>query len=194
MATKKLRSVKPSSLHLSVIKRGLAIVMIASLFGAGSARAQTSQSYVYPAKGQSQAQMEKDTAECRSIAAQSSGYNPSMAQANAQPQSTASNSKPRGGRARGAARGAVAGAARAEVKGQQYGAYEHAPEELKQEYRRNEATSGAQVGAAVGGRAARRQRRQQSSQQQASQQQPQQAKSFEQAYKACLMGRGYTVQ
>jgi hypothetical protein len=82
-----------SSLNFPVIKRGLAIVIIASLFGAGSARAQTSQSYVYPANGQSQEQMQKDTAECRSLAAQSSGYNPSMAQANAQPQSTASNSK-----------------------------------------------------------------------------------------------------
>jgi hypothetical protein len=184
-----------SSLHSPVTKRALVAVMLASLFVVDSARAQTS--YVYPAKGQSQAQMEKDTAECRSIATQSSGKNPSTAQA-AAPQSTAATRKPSGGRARGAARGALAGAARAEVKGQQYAAYEKAPEELQQEYRQNQAKSGAQVGAAVGGAATRRRRRQQSQEQQALQQHPPQQESqqasFEQAYKSCLMGRGYTVQ
>jgi hypothetical protein len=177
-----------SWLQLPVIKRALAVVMVASLVGADSARGQTSQSHVYPAKGQSQAQMEKDTAECRGIATQSTGYNPPTAQAAAQPQSTAATSRPRGGRVHGAARGALAGAARAEVKGQQYGVYDNAPEELKQEYRQNQARSGAQVGAAVGGAASRRQRRQL-----AQQQQSQQA-SFEQAYRSCLIGRGYTVQ
>jgi transcription initiation factor TFIID subunit TAF12 len=172
-----------SWLQLPVIKRALAVVIVASLVAANSARGQTSQSHVYPAKGQSQAQMDKDTAECRGIATQSTGYNPSTGQA-----ATAATSRPRGGRGHGAARGALAGAARAEVKGQQYEAYDNAPEELKQEYRQNQAGSGAYVGAAVGGAASRRQRRQLGQQQQSQQ------ASFEQAYRSCLIGRGYTVQ
>ncbi len=165
------------------IIKGTVALSVASLVAASSAWGQTSQSHLYPAKGQSQEQMQKDTAECRNIATQSTGYNPSTGQAAA-----ATTSRPRGGRAHGAARGALAGAARAEVKGQQYEAYDNAPEELKQEYRQNQAGAGAYVGAAVGGSASRRQRRQQGQQQQSQQ------ASFEQAYRSCMMGRGYTVQ
>jgi hypothetical protein len=182
-----------SSRRPTSITRALTGLILPVLLWAGSAIAQGAAMHVYPANGQSQAQQEKDLAECRTIATQSTGYDPANAQAAAQPQATAPNSKPAGGRARGAARGALAGAARAEAKGQQHQAYEKAPEELKQQYRQNEAGSGAQVGAVVGAGAQRRQRRQQAQQQAPTQQQPQQALAFDQAYKSCLMGRGYSV-
>jgi hypothetical protein len=182
--------------YRSSVRTALVTVAFLVLITTGASRAQ--EIYAYPAKGKSHAQQEKDLAECRTIATQSTGYDPAKAQAAAQPQVTAPNSKPGGGRARGAARGALAGGVRAEAKGQQYQAYENAPEELKQQYRQNEARSGAQVGTAVGGAAQRRQRRQQAQQQtpqqaSAQQQQSQQAVTFDQAYKSCLTGRGYSV-
>jgi hypothetical protein len=155
------------------------------LAAAGVAWAQ--QMVITPAKGQSAAQMEQDKAECQSIAQQTSGYNPS------QPPTTAANAPPsRGGRARGAAVGAMAGAAKAEVNANQYPAYGHVNEDVQQQYRQNQAKSSAAAGAVVGGAQQRRQRRQQNAQQ--TSQASAGADSFAQAYKSCLMGRGYSVQ
>ena len=60
--------------------------------------------YVYPSKGQSHEQMEKDKYECYGWAKQNSGYDPMQQQAAPQSESMV------GGAAGGAARGAIIGA------------------------------------------------------------------------------------
>jgi hypothetical protein len=146
---------------------------------------------VQPAKGQSAEQMQKDVAECQGLAAQSSGYDPA-----APPAPVASAPPEVGGRARGAAVGAAAGAAAAGVRGRQRGGelYDEASDEAKQEYRREEAKSAAAAGAVVGGARQRQDRRaaRAAEQQQPAQTEPQ-AAAYDQAYRGCLLGRGYTV-
>ena len=160
-----------------------AILMTAT---AGMAAAQ--QVVVQPSQGQSSSQMDKDKGDCYSIAKQSTGYDPAMA---AQTSSTATAAPPTGGRARGAAAGAAAGAVGAQVRSNQY---ENVPDKAQEEYRQNQAKSAAAAGAVVGGSRQRQDRRQQSSQQQqAAAQESSKAGAFNQAYSACLAGRGYQV-
>src|SRR4029453_9580728 len=83
----------------------LLCVQCATLLLAATVQAQQS---IQPGKGQSPDQMQKDVAECQSIAQQSSGYNPAQASG----QAASPPSKQRGGRARGAAAGAGARAGR----------------------------------------------------------------------------------
>ena len=69
--------------------------------------------FIYPAKGQNQAQQDKDRYECHSWAVQQTGFDPSKPQsANSQSASQRSSSPPPvlQGAARGAALGAVGGA------------------------------------------------------------------------------------
>ncbi|MGJ0517263.1 MAG: hypothetical protein ACR65O_16075 [Methylomicrobium sp.] len=131
---------------------------------------------ITPMQGQTPDQIQRDQADCTSIAQQAAGSQ------------TQSAPPPSGGRARGAAAGAMAGTAKAEAKGRQYGAYDNVNDDIKQEYRQNEAKSAAAAGAAVGAARQRQQRRQDSQQSAASSQ------SFDQAFGSCLMGRGYSVQ
>jgi hypothetical protein len=147
---------------------------------------------VTPAKGQSAQQVESDMAACSASATQPSAYDPAQAgaAAPAQPQV--------GGRVKGATAAGAAGLAAAEVQGRQYEAYENLSDDAKQEYRRNDAKSAAAAGAVAGGvkqRQDRRQGRRQNAQtqQQQQQQQASAAGAYDQAYKACLQGRGYTV-
>jgi hypothetical protein len=140
-------------------------------------------SLVTPLKGQSPEQIQRDQAECHSIAASSA---PAPA---AQP---APAGRPAGGRARGAARGAAAGAVAAEARGQQYDRYDNLSDDAKREYRQNNAGGAAAAGAMVGASRQRQQRRQNAAQQQ--QAQANAAASDAQAYRSCLMGRGYSVQ
>jgi|GEM_PF-2006395 len=76
------------------------------------ARAQTDM-FIYPAKGQNQAQQDKDRYECHSWAVQQTGFDPSRPQsANSQSASQGPSSSPPPvlqGAARGAALGAVGG-------------------------------------------------------------------------------------
>jgi hypothetical protein len=152
--------------------------------------ASAQQMVITPAKGQSPAQMEQDKAECQSIAQQGTGYNPS------QTASAPSNApRARGGRARGAAVGAMAGAARAEVNARQHPGYANVNEDVQQQYRQNQAKSSAAAGTMIGGSQQRRQRRQLNAQQaQQTSQASASANSFNQSYKSCLIGRGYSVQ
>ncbi|MEO7436920.1 MAG: hypothetical protein ABI080_15700, partial [Candidatus Binatia bacterium] len=62
----------------------------------------------------------------------------------------------------------------------------------KQNYRQDKAGAGAAAGVAVGGSRQRQGRRQEAAQQQANQANA--AAGSDQAYRACLMGRGYSVQ
>jgi Glycine-zipper domain len=136
--------------------------------------------YVYPAKGQSQAQQDRDQSECRSWAMSQTGVDPSRPQT-AMPGTTASAPYQPSQRhvVRGAARGAALGAAGGAITG--------------------DAGTGAAAGAAMGGLAGgfrrRDERRRQYAQQQATAQASQQSRttSYYRAMAACLQGRGYTV-
>lgn len=136
---------------------------------------------IYPAKGQSQEQLDKDKFECYSWAKQQTGFDP-MQQPNATeppPQQQAQ----KGGVGRGAARGALVGVTAGAIAG--------------------DAGKGAAIGAAsgalVGGARRRDQQRQQqqAEEQWAQQQAATYAKNrdgYNRAYGACLEGRGYSVK
>lgn len=132
--------------------------------------------FVYPNKGQSAEQTDKDKYACYEWAKQQSGYDPMAAQANVAPPPP----PPQGGVARGAARGAVGGAVIGEIAGEDAG-------------------KGAAVGAAAGGmlggmrqREARMQQEQQYQQQAAAS--AGRTDTYNRAFAACLEGRGYTVR
>ena len=142
------------------------------------------QKFVYPAKGQSPQQQQKDEFECHQWASQQSGYDPSKPppQAVAAAPSGPAGPAPGSG-AKGAVTGAVVGGVIGGIGGR--------------------GGEGAAAGAVVGGVAARRnsraqQQQQQAQQQQASQQQANAANAagpdaYNRARAACLNGRGYTV-
>ena len=129
--------------------------------------------FVYPKPGQSQDAFQRDQYECHNWAQNQTGFNPS------QPTAVAASPPERGGAVRGGARGAALGAVGGAIGG--------------------DAGKGAAIGAAVGGTAglmrqgARNQQNAQAAQQaQASQQAGLQR--YEQAYAACLAGRGYQAR
>lgn len=143
------------------------------------------QKFVYPAKGQSPQQQQKDEFECHQWAVQQTGYDPTNAprqQASAPPPSQPAGPAPGSG-AQGAVKGAVVGGLIGGIGGR--------------------GGEGAAAGAVVGGMAARRasqreaQQRQQYEQQQYRQQQAAANAAGPEAYSrartACLSGRGYTI-
>ena len=122
------------------------------------------QSYVYPTRGQSPQQQQKDQGECHVWATQQSGVNPGAMT----PPPTGPTGQVVGGVARGAALGAVGGAIGGDAgKG---------------------AAIGAATGALVGGFRRVDQRRA------AEQSQAQASAAYSRANAACLEGRGYTVK
>ena len=153
-------------------------LMIMTLF-VGPALAQ--ELIVYPAKGQSQEQQEKDKFECYQWAKQNTGFDPmQMPQATAPPPQQEAQ---QGGVVRGAARGAAVGAVGGAIAG--------------------DAGKGAAIGAASGGliggmRRQDQRRRQQQAQDKLAQQKAAQYQknrdNYNRAYSACLEGRGYTVK
>ncbi len=131
--------------------------------------------YVYPAKGQSKQQQEKDTYQCYEWARGQSGFDPMQApqQAYQQPQQATE-----GGLLHGATRGAAVGAVGGAIGGN--------------------AGKGAAIGALAGGVIGGARRRHQQNEIDASQQQARanyqaQRSNYDRAYSACLRGRGYTV-
>lgn len=132
------------------------------------------QPVAYPNKGQSTATQNKDEGECHVWARNKTGIDPATLAANPPPQETGP-AVGGGERLRGAARGAVGGAAIGAIAG--------------------DAGKGAGVGAVggtmLGGHRARQ--NQESRNQQAQQQQQGQLQSYNNAYSACMKGRGYTV-
>lgn len=129
--------------------------------------------FVYPAKGQSSQQTDKDKSECFLWAKQQTGFDPTTA---ALPQQAQAGS---GGGIRGAARGALLGVAVGAIAG--------------------DAGKGAAIGAASGGLIGGMRQRDQNAQQQATQQNQaanydQQRHNFNRAYAGCLEGRGYSVK
>jgi hypothetical protein len=144
------------------------------------AAAAVAQPYVYPARGQSPQQQEFDKGQCYSWAAQQTGFDPVNPQVATGPPPMPG--APRGGLFRGAAGGAAMGAIGGAIGG--------------------DAGKGAAIGAAVGGLfgAMRRARWAEEEQQQqmsyAAQQQSAMSQGrahYNQAFGACMTGRGYTV-
>jgi hypothetical protein len=137
-----------------------------------SAAALAQKPIVYPAKGQSAQQQNKDDGECYVWARQNTGIDPA---ALAQTPAQAPPSQPGGERLRGAARGAVGGAAIGAIAGDTG----------------KGAATGAVVGTMMGGREARRNEARR--QEQAQQQRYDEINTFYRAYAACMQARGYTV-
>jgi hypothetical protein len=151
------------------------IMSVAVLAALASAPA-VAQQVIFPAKGQSAAQQQKDEAECYAWAKGQTGYDPAQAT-----QYAAAPPPPQhqGERVRGAARGAAGGAAIGAIAG--------------------DAGKGAAIGALAGTMAggARQRRKQDDYAQGASQQQQagaQQQQQYQRAYGACFEGKGYTVK
>jgi hypothetical protein len=138
------------------------------LLGAASAWGQ--QLFIYPQRGQSPQQQERDRFECHQWAVQQTGFDPTRAMA--PPPAAPPTTGAMGGAARGAAIGAVGGA----IGGN--------------------AGRGAAIGAGTGALFGAMRRNSQIREAQASQgaQMNQQRDAYNRAMAACLAGRGYTVQ
>jgi hypothetical protein len=159
--------------------KGLVLLPVLALLVAAAAPA--SELFIYPQKGQSDEQMEKDKFECYSWAKKSSGFDPM-----APPTATSAAPKKeaeQGGVVRGAARGALVGVAVGAIAG--------------------DAGKGAAIGAAGGGMVGgmrRNDQRRREEQAQNDWEQDQVAQytrarnDYNRAYAACLEGRNYTVK
>lgn len=151
----------------------LAIATFVICIAVTGASAQSSGPYIYPSKGQTQKQQDRDKYECNQWAVSQSGFDPSKP-----PTSSRNAQQPQGQAVRGAARGAAAGAIGGAIAG--------------------DAGTGAAAGAAMGGGAGaiRRRRARREVQQQQAQAQAVDAageEAYRRALAACLQGRGYTV-
>jgi len=162
----------------------LTLGLVLTLFFANTLYAQ--EPYVYPAKGQSQKQMEKDKFDCYVWAKQESGFDPVNPPSQQELEAKASQrqqAQQNGGSevGEGVVKGAIGGAIIGEVISDDPG-------------------KGAAIGGIYGGiRGAKREEQKQAQQQQTTQQQAQaelarQRDSYNRAYAACLEGRGYTVK
>jgi hypothetical protein len=156
------------------------ILLVSAVLVTGPALAE--ELYVFPAKGQSQQQTERDKYDCYNWGKRQTGFDPMQApKATAPPPpQTAPTTSPFRGAARGAAVGAVVGQIAKDDPGKG-------------------AAIGAASGALIGGMRRRRQRAsQQQQQQQYAQQQVNQYEhrrnEYNRAYAACLEGKGYTVK
>ncbi len=151
---------------------GVAATVIAAIVATGSVIAQ--EPYVYPTRGQSNDQMEKDKYSCYKWAKGQTGFDPMQA-----PTASAPPPPTRGGAVRGAAGGAAVGAAVGAIAGN--------------------AGKGAAIGAASGGLigGARRRQSQKEQEQYAQQQSAQYGQrrgEYNRAWGACMEGKGYTVK
>jgi hypothetical protein len=162
------------------MKTGIRILMFAAWMALLVAPAVASDLYIYPNKGQSKEQMEKDKYDCYSWAKQQTGFDPMQAPtASSPPPDQTTSGGVVSGAAKGAALGAIGGAIAGDAgKG---------------------AAIGAGTGAAMGGMR-RRSSTRQNAQEQAQWEQQQKAQyeasrnEYNRAYGACLQGRDYTVK
>jgi hypothetical protein len=153
-------------------------VSVFLLFRPQAARAQTDM-FIYPGKGQNQAQQDKDRYECHSWAVQQTGFDPSRPQsANSQPASQSRSSSSSAPVLQGAGRGAALGAVGGAITGN--------------------AGKGAAAGAAMGGMVGGFRRRDERIREADRKADTAAAGSpgrdaYMRAMSACLQGRGYTV-
>ena len=157
-----------------VVAKNLQRVTVINIFLFALVSVAQAELYVFPAKGQSQQQTEKDKFSCYGWAKNQTGFDPMNPP---QVQAAAPRSGPGvlGGAARGAARGAIIGA----IAG--------------------DAGKGAAIGAAAGGitrgfRNRNQRNKQQSQQQQQASQINRMRSDYDRAYSVCLEGKGYTVR
>lgn len=160
---------------------GTRVCAIAALLVAGAAGA--AELIVYPAKGQSPAQVKKDRYECHEWAVGETGFDPASA---SPPPATTTSTTPgertagSGALVRGAARGAAVGAVGGAIAG--------------------DAGKGAAVGAGTGALVGGFRHRDASRPQTTTQTNPDYARyqeaqtSYGKAMKACLSARGYSVE
>jgi hypothetical protein len=161
-------------------RRGFLLALVGGFtLSLGSAFGQ--EPVIYPAKGQTQEQMQKDKSECYNWAKGQSGFDPMAPPTASSP--PPQQGAPQGGVVKGAARGAVVGVAVGAIAG--------------------DAGKGAAIGAAGGGLMGGMRRRDQAAQEQHAQQQWEQQQAANLAQKrgvynrnfaACMEGRGYTVK
>jgi len=164
-------------LHVRILLSVVAIFFFA-------AHAMGQEPIIYPAKGQSSEQTEKDKFDCYSWAKGQTGFDPMQTP-------TASTPPPQKQAQRSTGAGAVRGAAGGALLGVGIGAIA------------GDAGKGAAIGALSGGvlggaRSSRQQQQDKQAQEQWEQQQAaeysQKRASYNRAYGACLEGRGYTVK
>ncbi len=146
---------------------------------------------IYPSKGQTPEQQQKDEGECAAWAKQNTGIDPAVVAATPTtpaPAAQAEPVSPMGERVRGAARGAAAGAIVGEVANDDAG---------------EGAAAGAAVGAVAAGSRSRRDSReneqkaaadQKAAQEQAEAKKQEQMATYNRANAACLEGRGYVIK
>ena len=130
---------------------------------------------IYPAKGQSQAQQDKDRYECHTWAVKQTGFDPS----NPPPTPPTATTPERGGALRGAAGGAAVGAVAGAIAGDAG----------------KGAAAGAAGGAVLGG--IRQNARNRKAAKEAGQEQAvvsAERSEYDRALGACMEGRGYTVK
>ncbi|MBW1802496.1 MAG: hypothetical protein JRJ85_17410 [Deltaproteobacteria bacterium] len=153
----------------------LVAVAVIFLFGLSIGGFAEAGMIVYPAKGQSAEQQQKDEFACHQWAVQQTGYDPTKTQQAPQQQTTQSGRPV----AKGAAGGALVGAGIGSLSGKAGRGM----------------AIGAGVGALAGGARRRQQERQQAeAAQQAQSTQQAQIDRYNKAKQACLEGRGYTVK
>ena len=164
------------------MKQTLQLIALLLFVGLIARPALAQELIIYPAKGQSQDQMERDKYDCYQWAKRQTGFDPMQ-----RPQATApppAEEPPQGGVFRGAARGAAVGAVAGGIARDDAG---------------KGAAAGAVGGAMIGGMRRRdQQRRQEYKRQQYAEQQAAQYNArrgeYNRAYGACLEGKGYTVK
>lgn len=152
-------------------------LLLVALVVAGAAQAE--KPIIYPAKGQTPQQQEKDEGECQVWAQKNTGVDPAALAAT--PVQAPGGQAAYGGhyRARGAARGALGGAAIGAAAGDAGAG----------------AAAGAIAGTMLGGRRSRMAQAESAQRAQAAQsQREQQINTYYRALSACMVGRGYTVQ
>jgi hypothetical protein len=154
------------------IINGITVAVAAAVISSAPASAQ--EPIVYPAKGQSKEQTEKDKYSCYSWAKGQTGFDPMQV-----PTATTPPPEQKGGAVRGAAGGAIAGAAIGAIAG--------------------DAGKGAAIGAASGGIVGgARKRQSQKEQEQWAQEQAagydKRRGDYNRAWGACMEGKGYTVK
>lgn len=157
------------------LKAYLFVVLLFVLTAGLTAVAWAQDLYIYPQKGPSKSQIEKDKYACYQWAKEKTGFDPMAASRPSTPPPPGTKSRALRGAAGGAAFGAIGGA----IAG--------------------DAGKGAAIGAATGGviggvRRRRNQRIQEQWAQNQASAQTQRRTEYNRAYGACMQGRGYTVK
>ena len=168
---------------MKVIKWAFGVLVFSVLL---VSHVQAQELIVYPAKGQSSEQMEKDKFECYSWAKGQTGFDPMQMPTASSPPPPKGDKSVAGGVVGGGVLGGVGGAVIGGIAGGSKGA-------------RKGAAIGGLSGGAIGGMRSSSQNRQAEQQrkqweQQQTNQYMQQRNSYNRAYAACLEGKGYTVK